>query len=116
MDFAQPEPTFVGALKYIFSLTTLIKIGVLLLGAIVPGILMFVVPSTPYAVSNLFGALLPSLLLGFALFGPCPFFLFRIGRNLDQISRNFRARSDTLNSEKLVVYMGNDGAQGGSLI
>lgn len=92
------------ALKSVFSVATLIKIGIMLLGAVVPGVLMVFVPTNPYSVSNIFGALLPSLLLGFSLFGICPAILFRMGFNKDQLSKTYKAVSNRITSERLIKY------------
>ena len=87
-----------------FSVATLVKIIVLLIGAVIPGLLMFFVPSNPYAVSNIFGAFVPSLLLGFILFGVCPSILFRLGYNKDQLSKTYKVVSDRVTSERLIMY------------
>jgi len=91
-------------LKTVFSVGTLAKVGILLLGAVIPGLFMFLIPKTPYAVSNIFGALLPSLLLGFILFGVCPRILFRLGFNKDQLAKTYKAVPDRVASERLLLY------------
>jgi hypothetical protein len=95
-------------LRYVFSVPTLVRVGTLLAGAIVPGLLMFLVPSSPYAVSCIFGALIPSWILGFCLFGVCPWLLFRWNMNLEQLTRTYKVQPDRVTSENLVVYKPGD--------
>jgi hypothetical protein len=101
----------------VFSLPTLIKVLTLLAGAVIPGLCMFLVPkinNIPYAVSNIFGALVPSLLLGFSLYGICPMLLLKWKMNLDILSKTYRIKRQGVDTEKLVVYVPSSTSREGS--
>jgi len=66
------------------------RILVCVVAALIPGLMMFLVPGTPYIVSNIFGALVPSVLLGLILLGVCPWLLFRWGYNVDLLARTYK--------------------------